>query len=114
MTTEQIEAFCLGLPGAAAEIKIEHHLTYNVGGKSFLWFGGSPEPPLTCSFKCGEEDFAVLSERAGFRPAPYLAHRRWIQCDDVAWLTRADLEQYVRGSYELIRSTLSKKKRESL
>ncbi len=114
MTFEQIEAFSLNLPGATAVVKIEHHLTFNVGGKSFFWFGGSPTPPLTCSFKCSDEDFAILSEREGFRPAPYVAHHCWIQCDDIAWLTQADLELYVRGSYELIRGKLPKKVRESL
>ncbi len=113
MTLDTLIAFCEALPGATAIIKIEDHLTYNIGGKSFLWLG-QDHVPVTCSFKCSDEDFADLQEREGFIPAPYMARNKWIMCTDIGLLYKDDLEKYIRQSYALILGTLPKKFRGSL
>ncbi len=107
MNLDQLIAFCESLPGSIAIIKIENHLTYNIGGKSFIWFG-QEELPITCSFKCSDEDFVLLSEREGFMPAPYMARNKWIMCKDIAFLNKEDLNLYVRKSYDLIMGKLPK------
>lgn len=113
MSLDSLIAYCESLPGATPLIKIENHLTYNVGGKSFLWLG-QDHLPISCSFKCSDEDFVALQERDGFMPAPYMARNKWIKCDDIGLLEKDDLEKYIRQSYVLMRDTLSKKLRESL
>ena len=107
MSIDTLIEICEQLPGATAQIKIEHHLTYNVGGKSFIWLG-QDNVPVSCSIKCTEEDFLLLREREGFSPAPYMARNKWILCHDIELLTAHDMA-YIRKSYELIRNTLSKK-----
>ena len=59
MSLDSLITFCETLPGATPLIKIEDHLTYNVGGKSFLWLG-QEYVPVSCSFKCTDEDFMAL------------------------------------------------------
>lgn len=108
MNLDLIINFCETLPGATAIMKIEDHLTYNVGGKSFIWFG-QDQVPVTCSFKCSEEDFDTLSNREGFIPAPYMARNKWIQCQDIGLLTRSEMETYILRSYQIIRSKLPRK-----
>ncbi|MBK8505760.1 MAG: MmcQ/YjbR family DNA-binding protein [Saprospiraceae bacterium] len=113
MTLDQIIAYCESLRGAEAIIKIDHHLTYNIGGKSFLWLS-QDQIPITCDFKCTEEDFGFLSEHEGFRPAPYMARNHWIQCINIGDLKRQDMQIYISRSYTLIKSKLSKKMQKSL
>lgn len=113
MTLEAIIEFCENLPGSTAQIKIEDHLTYNVGGKAFIWFG-QENVPVSCSFKCSDDDFVLLSERQGFQPAPYMAHHKWIMCSDISLMTEWDTRTYISRSYELILSKLSKKFKDSL
>lgn len=113
MTLDQIIAYCESLPGAEAIIKIDHHLTYNLGGKSFLWL--SPDQvPITCDFKCSEEDFGFLAEQEGFRPAPYKARNQWIQCINIEDLKREEMLTYLSRSYMLIKSKLSKRMQDRL
>ena len=113
MTLDQIITYCESLPGVEAIMKIDHHLTYNVGGKSFLWLS-QDQLPITCDFKCSEEDFGFLSEQEGFRPAPYMARNHWIPCIDIGDLKSEDMITYISRSYALIKSTLSKKAQERL
>jgi predicted DNA-binding protein (MmcQ/YjbR family) len=113
MTLDHLIAFCETLPGAIPMIKIEDHLTYNVGGKSFIWIGHD-QLPVTCDFKCTQEDFYHWAEREGFIPAPYLARSHWIRCQDISMLSPEEMETCLRKSYELILNTLPKKIRENL
>jgi predicted DNA-binding protein (MmcQ/YjbR family) len=99
MTLDHLISFCEALPGSTA--------------KSFLWLG-QDEVPITCAFKCSDEDFAILPERDGFMPAPYMARNKWIMCTDIGLLEVADLERYIRKSYLLMRDKLSKKALEKL
>ena len=69
------------------------------------------EPPHQLSFKCTPETFGELIERTGIRPAPYLARAMWVQEEQLGEaLTRQELEQLIRQSYELVRAKLPKRK----
>lgn len=58
----------------------------------------------------------MLREAPGCRPAPYLASRgmKWIQNYDQPGLSKAELKDYLRASYELVAAGLPKKKRAEL
>ena len=71
----------------------------------------SLEPPFTCSFKVRDEKFEELSVKDGFMPAPYLARAKWVLVTDHARFHKAEWEGYIRQSYELVKSKLTKKDR---
>lgn len=113
MSLDQLIAFCESLPGAEALLKIGHHLTYNVGNKTFIWISQDLSP-VPCDFKCTEEDFYELSERDGFDPAPYIGRYGWIRCQNIELLTQEDADKFIRRSYNLIWDKLSTKIRAQL
>lgn len=110
MTLEAIQQFCQQLPGVTEDIKWENHLCFNVGGKMFL-ITSPDETPVTASFKTTEEKFNDLSEREGFRPAPYLARNKWVQVDDIARFTEKEGKDLLELSYKLVKEKLPKTKK---
>jgi predicted DNA-binding protein (MmcQ/YjbR family) len=110
MTLEAIQQFCKQLPGVTEDIKWENHLCFNVGGKMFL-ITSPDESPVTASFKTTEDKFGELSEREGFRPAPYLARNRWVKVDDIGRFTAKEGKELLELSYKLVREKLPKTKK---
>ena len=110
MTLEAIQHFCKQLPGVTEDIKWENHLCFNVGGKMFL-ITSPDESPVTASFKTTEDKFGELSEREGFRPAPYLARNKWVKVDDIGRLTAEEGKELLELSYKLVRQKLPKTKK---
>ena len=81
---------------------------FKVGKKMFLVAG--LEPGLGYSFKCSDEKFYELTELPGIRPAPYLARAKWVRIQpDECRLGRAEIEQLIRQSFDLVVSRLPKK-----
>jgi predicted DNA-binding protein (MmcQ/YjbR family) len=111
MTLEAIQQFCQQLPGVTEDIKWENHLCFNVGGKMFL-ITSPDDSPVTASFKTSEEKFNELTERDGFKPAPYLAKHKWIFVDDICRLSGNEGKELLRLSYELVQAKLPKKKKQ--
>lgn len=110
MTVEALRAFCLALPDATEDIKWGQDLVFSVGKKMFCVV--NTEPPHQMSFKTTAEDFAELIERAGMRPAPYLARAMWVQEEQLGEaLDRRETERLVRQAYELVRAKLPKGRR---
>lgn len=72
------------------------------------------EEPFKCSFKVPDELFDELSGREGFVPAPYLARAKWVMASNDARLSKAEWEEYLRSSYDLIVRKLTKKQRSGL
>jgi predicted DNA-binding protein (MmcQ/YjbR family) len=84
-----------------------------VGKKIFIIT--SPDvSPISASFKVNEEDFAALSEKQGFIPAPYLARYKWIYVDDINRMGRKDWEGYLIKAYQLVAEKLPAKTKRSL
>ncbi len=110
MTLDAIQQFCRGLPGVTEDIKWEHHLCFNVGGKMFL-ITSPDESPVNASFKTSEEKFEELTEREGFIPAPYLARNKWVKVDDIGRLGVMEGKELLQLSYKLVREKLPKNKR---
>ncbi|MGQ0738350.1 MAG: MmcQ/YjbR family DNA-binding protein [Bacteroidota bacterium] len=110
MTLEAIQRTCNSFPDVTEDIKWESHLCFNVGGKIFLIT--SPDlSPITASFKTSEEKFNELTERKGFKPAPYLAKHKWVYVDDISRMNGREWKELLELSYDLVRAKLSKKKK---
>ncbi len=110
MTLEAIEKICKSFPDVTEDIKWENHLCFNVGGKMFLIT--SPDLlPVTASFKTSEKKFIELTEREGFRPAPFLAKHKWVYVDDISRLNSREWEELLQQAYELVKEKLPKGKK---
>lgn len=108
MSIEELKQICERLPAITQDIKWEHHLCFNIGGKMFL-MTSPDEVPVSASFKTSDEEFDALSSRAGFQPAPYLARHKWVHVDDICRMGKRDWEKYIRLSYGLVYSKLPAK-----
>lgn len=112
MNLEQIRALATSFPAVTEGIKWEDHLCFMVGEKMFLITGF--EPDATVSMKASDEDFEELILRPGIIPAPYMARNKWVQVQERGALSPKEWEHYIRKSYELIGSKLTKKLQKEL
>ncbi|HEY9195145.1 MAG TPA: MmcQ/YjbR family DNA-binding protein [Mucilaginibacter sp.] len=71
MTIETIQTICRQLPGVTEDIKLDDHLCFNVGGKTFL-FTGPDTVPVTASVKVPDEDFEETLQKECFSPQAYI------------------------------------------
>jgi predicted DNA-binding protein (MmcQ/YjbR family) len=106
---DELRAYCLSLPAVTEDVKWDNDLVFSVGNKMFCAAG--LEQPLKFSFKVRDEDFEELSNREGFKPAPYLARAKWVLVTDQSRLKANEWKQWVKESYELVKNKLSKKTR---
>ncbi|MFI5131162.1 MAG: MmcQ/YjbR family DNA-binding protein [Chitinophagales bacterium] len=113
MTIEDIQAICKKLPHVTEDIKWETHLCYSVGGKIFI-ITNPDGSPVTASFKVDDEDFANLSEKEGFKPAPYLARYKWIYVDSINRFTKKEWGKYLETAYKLVAAKLPAKTKKQL
>jgi predicted DNA-binding protein (MmcQ/YjbR family) len=113
MLMEDIQKICKKLPHVTEDVKWETHLCFCVGGKIFI-ITSPDSSPVTASFKVDDEDFALLQERDGFIPAPYLARYKWIHIDNINRLSRKEWELYLRKAYDLVAAKLSSKVKKQL
>ncbi len=107
MDIEDIRKICLALPGTTEGIKWGNDLCFCVAGKMYCATGLSG--PLTISFKVGDEEFAEVSCREGFIPAPYVARYRWVLLEEPKKISRKELQSLITKSYGLVKARLSKK-----
>jgi predicted DNA-binding protein (MmcQ/YjbR family) len=113
MDIEDIQAYCRSLPGVTEDIKWENNLCFSVVNKLFLLISLDEVPP-GASFKVAVEDFDAISSREGFRQAPYFARMMWVRVDDIGRLSRKEWEEFIQGSYYLVRSKLPAKIRKEM
>jgi len=107
MDLEQIRSFCRSLPAVTEDVKWGNDLCFSIGGKMFCVAAMSQ--PVTLSFKVRDEVFDELTATPGFKPAPYLARYKWIYLEDSTVIKSRELKEFIRASYEMIRSKLPKK-----
>ena len=114
MNYDQYNAFCATLPATTHVVQWGGHHVWKIGGKVFCIGGGTEDAPAY-SFKASEIAFMVLPERAGFRPAPYLASRglKWIQAQGLE-VDGDELRDLIEASYRLVLGGLSRRKRREL
>lgn len=107
MDIEQLRQFCLSLPAVTEDVKWENDLVFSVGDKMFCAAGLIQ--PLQFSFKVNEDDFEEISNREGFKPAPYLARAKWVLVTEPSVLHTNEWKAFVQNSYELVKNKLSRK-----
>jgi len=110
MNIEELREICLSFPLVTEDIKWENNLVFSVGGKMFCL--ADLEPPLRVSFKVPQEEFPELTATSDIIQAPYFARAMWVSVLEESRFSRQEWEQYLRQSYELVRSKLPKKFRE--
>lgn len=112
MNIERLREFCLSLPGTTEDIKWEDHLCFSVGDKMFVV--SSMREGFTASFKVTPEQAEELTATPGIIPTPYMARYHWVLVQEPERLTDLEWENYVRQSYEMIKSKLPKKLQKEL
>ncbi|RYZ29611.1 MAG: hypothetical protein EOO10_05775 [Chitinophagaceae bacterium] len=112
MNVETLRKICLSFKGATENIKWGNDLVFSVGEKMFC--ATSFDEPFKCSFKVLDEVFDELSNREGCVPAPYLARAKWVMVSNESKLSKQEWESFLKQSYELIASKLTKKQRREL
>ncbi|WP_333003195.1 MmcQ/YjbR family DNA-binding protein [Vibrio coralliilyticus] len=116
MTYEQFNQFCSELPATTHIVQWGDSHVWKVGGKVFAigGWGKSDKPAFT--FKTSPLNFDFLSDHDGYIPGSYFANRgmKWIQQVETSGELDEELEYYLRESYRLVASGLSKRKQSEL
>ncbi|SRR5712675_505881 len=112
MDIATLQEICSLLPAVTEDIKWGNDLVFSIGGKMFC--AASLQPPFTFSFKVRDEEFEELSNQEGFTPAPYAARAKWVLATNPSKLSKKEYEDYIKQSYELVKTKLTKKLRKEL
>ena len=112
MDIEIIRSICTSFRGVTEDVKWENDLCFCIGGKMFCVT--SLNPPHTFFFKITDAEFDELSASEGFEPAPYLARAKWVLVVDSSGLSKTELKNYLRQSYDLIKAKLPRKTKAEL
>ncbi|PVY42446.1 MmcQ/YjbR family DNA-binding protein [Pontibacter virosus] len=107
MNIESLRSYCLSLRGVTEDVKWGNDLCFLIGGKMFCVTNLDGEPSV--SFKVSDAEFEELTSLTGIIPAPYMARNKWIQVQSWDKFIDPQWENYVKQSYELIKSKLTKK-----
>jgi predicted DNA-binding protein (MmcQ/YjbR family) len=108
MDVEWLRKTCLAFPHATEQIQWGNDLVFKVAGKMFAVAPLEPAP-VCLSFKCSDESFAELTERPKIIPAPYMARAKWIALEGSDGISRAELLELLRTSYDLVFARLPKR-----
>lgn len=113
MNIEDIQQICKTLPAVTEDIKWGNDLVFSVGGKMFC-VARLNESPTSASFKITDEEFDEMCDRAGFKPAPYLARHKWIWIDNISRMSKTEWKMNIRQSYDLVIKKLASKTKKEL
>lgn len=116
MTYEELNKLCRSFPATTHVIQWGGSHVWKVGGKVFAIGGWQKSEKPAFTFKTSELNFHFLSDKSGYRPAPYLASRgmKWIQQYDAPDSEDDELIYYLGESYRIVSLGLSKKKQKEL
>lgn len=109
MNAHVLQAFVQGWHGVEASVKWQDGLVFSVAGKMFCVLCLRGPTAGNLSFKVADHRFLELTERPGFIPAPYLARAHWVQVSGSARVPAAELQDFLRRSYEMVYARLPKK-----
>ena len=107
MTVDDIRSIALKLPGFNEDIKWGNDLCFCIAEKMFCVT--SLEGEWKMSAKVEAEDFEELCQREGIIPAPYVARNKWVLIDNTAKLSKKEVSDFIKKSYELVKAKLPKK-----
>jgi predicted DNA-binding protein (MmcQ/YjbR family) len=108
MDIEWLRKTCLAFPYATEQIQWGNDLVFKVAGKMFAVAPLEPAP-VCLSFKCSDESFADLTERPKIIPAPYMARAKWVALETPDAVSRTELSELLRTSYDLVFARLPKR-----
>ena len=114
MNADDLQALCGEWPGVTSGVKWEDDLVYSVAGKMFAVSCLRGPDRERLSFKVDPERFLELTDQPGIVPAHYMARAFWITIAEPERFKRAEIETFVRHSYELVRAKLSKRQQAAL
>jgi predicted DNA-binding protein (MmcQ/YjbR family) len=114
VNANELEALCGDWPGVTSSIKWEDDLVFSVAGKMFTVFCLRGPDRERLSFKVDPERFLELTDQPGIVPAHYMARAFWITIAEPERFKRAQIDVFVRHSYELVRAKLSKRQQAAL
>ena len=112
MNIEELRDFCLSLPAVTEDIKWEEHLVFSVAGKIFCLTG--LDHPFHVALKVPEDQFDELTQASQIIQASHFARRQWMTILEESIFSRAEWEFYITQSYQLVKSKLPKKVRDSI
>ena len=107
MNIELLRDFCNNLSSVTEDIKWGNDLCFSICNKMFC--AAPLTAPFSVSLKVTDEEFEELCNLPGIMPAPYVAKYKWILITDVNRFSKKDWEHYIKQSYELVKSKLTKK-----
>jgi predicted DNA-binding protein (MmcQ/YjbR family) len=113
MNIDQLRALCLSFPGATEHEIWHNDLTFKVANKMFA-HSVLEVAPVWLSFKTSHENFALLIERQGVVPAPYLARAQWVALETREAIPAGELSLLLREAYDLVVAKLPKKTQAAL
>jgi len=108
MDAEWLRRVCLAFPRTTEQMQWGYDLVFKVGGKMYAVAPLEPAP-VCLSFKCSDESFAELTERPQIIPAPYLARAKWVALESPDAISRGELAQLLRASYQQVFAKLPKR-----
>ena len=110
----ELEKICGAWPGTSAVTRREDELVLSVGDRAFatLCLCGPERDRISFAVEAGR--FVEMTARAGIVPAHYAARPFWITLTEPERFTPAQVEDFLRRSYELVRACLSKRQQAAL
>ena len=108
MDVDWLRKICMAFPHTTEQIQWGNDLLFKVGGKMFAVAPLEPAP-VCLSFKCSAESFMELTERPRILPAPYLARAKWVALESPDAISRGELTELLRASYDLVFAKLPKR-----
>lgn len=107
MTTDQIAAFCLALPGAREDYKWGGVRVFSIAQTRMFAVMGLSGDDL--AFKVASDLFLGYVDRPGVRPAPYLARAHWISLKMPFAMGAHELQDLLTRSHQLVVDRLPKR-----
>jgi predicted DNA-binding protein (MmcQ/YjbR family) len=106
---------CRSFPGVSEEHPWGPGDTvFKVGGKGFAFTGDSEATAVTLKFDAGEAEALRLLYPGTVTVAPYLTRGGWCNVRIDGTVPDSELAAWVRRSYEIVASSLTRKKRAEL
>ncbi len=113
MDIEELRKFCLNLPHTTEDVKWGSDLCFCIGGKMYCVTAVDSHANAPMSFKCTPEKFGQLTEVEGIEPAAYVARYHWVSVKDPNAISKDELRDLIRESYQMVFDKLPAKIRKN-
>ncbi|MEH6556978.1 MAG: MmcQ/YjbR family DNA-binding protein [Oceanicoccus sp.] len=116
MTYDEYNEFCGSLLATSYIVQWGNCHVWKVGEKVFGIGGWEKSDTAAFTFKTSDNNFEILKDEPGFRPAPYMAARgmKWIQQYKNTQQSDEQLKYYLKESHRIVSLGLTKKKQKDL